>query len=127
MAQCIISVVFETKDPIEVPTAVEMGTDGKLIPCSDANNFFGIAVPGLDVDVTTLRTDASTGPLVVVHKGLARATMTAGTYIKGSPLTIDANTGKLKLADIASGDVVVAYSTEDVVVADGDVLTVFIR
>ena len=127
MAQCIISVVFETKDPIEVPTAVEMGTDGKLVPCSDANNFFGIAVPGLDVDVATLRTTATTGPLVVVHKGLAKATVVAGTYTKGSPLTVDAGTGKLKIADVSAGDVVVAYSTEDVVAADGDVLTVFIR
>ena len=124
ITQSLTSVIFEADQSIETPTAVEIDTNGKLVPCSDATKFFGIAVPGMEPDVATLRTKASTGPLIVINKGLARATVTAGTYMKGSALTIDTGTGKLKLA---GNDPVVAYATEDVTVNDNDTIAVFIR
>lgn len=126
MTQSLVSVVFETEQPIEIPLAMQMGTNNKLVPCDDVSKFIGIAIPGMEPDVTTLRTKASTGPLTVVHKGVAKVAVKAGTYSKGQGLTIDtSNPGKLKLAD--TNEPIIAYALEDVTVQDGDVITVFVR
>jgi len=122
--QSLVSVVFEAKEPIEQPTAVQIDDDGKLVKCDDAAKFFGIAMPGMEPDVETLRVKATTGPLVVIHKGVAKAIVKAGTYKKGTRLTIDAGSGKLKIA--GANDTVVAYAAEDVVATEDDILTVII-
>jgi len=126
MSQSLVSVVFEAEQPIETPLAMQMGPNNKLVPCDDVSKFVGIAMPGMEPDVTTLRTKATTGPLTVIHKGIAKVTVKAGTYRKGQMLTIDTNDpGKLKPAD--SNEPIIAYALEDATVQNGDVITVFIR
>ena len=124
MTQSLVSVVFESEQPIEQPIAVKMA-NGKLVPCDDATKFVCIAIPGLEPDLQTLRIKESTGPLVVCHKGLAKVAVAAGTYSKGTALTIDtSNAGQLKEA--GASDPVIAYAVEDVTVTNGDVITVII-
>lgn len=124
LTQSLVSVVFESEQPIETPIAVKLNDEGKLVPCDEVDKFIGIVTPGMEPDVTTLRTKASTGPLVVTHKGVTKATVKAGTYKKGMKLTVDTTTGMLKVA--GNTDTVVALALEDATVQDGGVLTVFI-
>jgi len=124
LTQSLVSVVFEAEEPIEKPVAVTINKEtGKLKKCVNVDEFVGIAMPGMEPDVTTLRTKPTTGPVVVIHKGVAKVTVTPGTYKKGMPLTID-NNGILKSA--GDGEKTVAYAIEETVVEDGETLTVFI-
>jgi len=124
LTQSLVSVVFEAEQPIETPVAVKVNDEGKLVLCDEVDKFIGIAIPGMEPDVTTLRTKASTGPLVVVHKGVTKVAVKAGAYKKGMKLTVDTTTGMLKAA--GNTDTVVALALEDATAQDGDVLTVFI-
>jgi len=123
--QSLYSVVLETDNPIETPTAVKINANGKLEPCDNATDFIGVAIPGLEPDLQTLRMQAATGPLVVYHKGLSTATVSAGTYEKGTKLTIDGtNAGRLKVA--GSSDLVVAVAIQSETVTDTAVIQVLI-
>ena len=123
LTQSLVSVIFEAEEPIEKPIAVAINKEtGKLKKCTNADEFVGIAMPGMEPDVTTLRTKPTTGPVVVVHKGIAKVSVMPGTYKKGMSLTID--NGILKPA--GERDKAVAYAVEDTVVEDGETLTVFV-
>jgi len=128
LTQSLVSVIFEAEEPIEKPVAVTINQEtGKLKPCLATEKFIGIAMPGMEPDVTTLRTKPTTGPVVVIHKGIAKVTVMSGTYKKGTPLRVVPRHPRGYL-DVAAneGDTVVAYAAEDAVVEDGDVITVFI-
>ena len=126
LTQSLVSVVFEIDENVEIdqPAAVKLD-NGKLIPCDDADKFFGVVVPGMEPSVETLRTKVTSGPVIVTHKGIAKVAVAAGTYNKGTPLTIDTtNPGKLKVA--SNTDKIIAYAVDEVVATDNEVITVFI-
>jgi hypothetical protein len=124
--QSLVSVIFEAANPIERATAVQLDSNGKLVPCNDASKFFGIATTNLEPDLATLRVAPTKGPLLVYHKGLAKATVVAGTYKKGQKLTVDStHPGMLKpVTDPA--EVAVAIATENATLDDAGLLQVFI-
>jgi len=127
LTQSLVSVIFEAEEPIEKPVAVTINQEtGKLKPCLATEKFIGIAMPGMEPDVTTLRTKPTTGPVVVVHKGIAKVSVMPGTYKKGTPLRVVPRNPRGWLDEAGEGDTVVAYAAEDAVVEDGGVLTVFV-
>jgi len=125
IAQNLSTVILESTTPIETPIAVKVNANGKLEPCDDAATFIGVATPGIEPDIQTLRAKPTTGPLVVYHKGIAEVIVTAGTYEKGITLTVDStNPGQLKPA--GAGDTVIALAAQTETLSNDDILQVII-